>query len=734
MTKIVFCQATFDQDLDDTKKCIERVSPHVDATVIAYDQSLSPSQVAELQAMGVVTVFFEWHDNMPLMRQAYLVTAKEIGADWICVSDPDELYSEELAKNLRRLIEASDAQGYNLLPVHCIDQFENVEFLDDLDKLKETPGGYRETDFWKPLLIFKVYPDTHYEGVGAKKNVHEMLKSSTEMKARNLPKEYPYVHHKSALRIWRNAARNMFIGGGGDNVGDLNPYWMQLRDICSDPSINIQTWPQFEEQVKKGFEELRPGQGDDRLKRWLFDALQAPPTNWGTEVRETSKWYYALHRDEVTPEVLERIKNPPKLTPDMEVENYVTRAYFEVLGRHPDEEGRKQYVQQILEGQIKREELTGILRQSPEFRQKFLRAPAGPTEFVRMQVPVNLDVQINEETFIEAMRRSELLWNVIKPKMDIGGWILDHLTTRKRREFAAWFYSKKDDITPQDLAYWLKENSPKPDSVALCIMGYSKGLPMILETINTVGPYVDEIHVLGDDFTKDNTDLMELMAFKASRKSVQVQIEPWRDEFSDYKNKVIEPANTEWVLILDHDEIPTPEMAASLREIIEKSKRGKNFNIISFDVIDIETVNDAPVSENRSTGGKPLLHWNVPEPYYGNPHIWLKPNYYGWQMFHAPLAYRHVKDREGILPNSVRNVFLGGGGDNTRDQNPAWVELRAITGELRLSTWKDLHAYLKKGKIDPRLLDVLKRLAEMPWKDSELQDPLRYYRQLHPEE
>jgi hypothetical protein len=265
-------------------------------------------------------------------------------------------------------------------------------------------------------------------------------------------------------------------------------------------------------------------------------------------------------------------------------------------------------------------------------------------------------------------------------------------------------------------------------------MGYSKGLPMIIETIKTVGPHIDEIHVQGDDFTEEDINEMGMAAFISSRKSVQIQVEPWKDEFSDYKNKVIEPANTEWVLILDHDEVPTPEMAKSLREIIERSKRGRALNIVSFDVVDVETVEGKPVSETRSTGGKPLLHWNVPEPYYGNPHIWLKPNYYGWRTVHVPQAYRHVKDREGILPNSVRNVFLGGGGDNTREQNPAWLELRRLTDELRLSTWKDFNAYLKKGKIDPRLLDILKKLATILWKDNELKDPLRYYYLLHPEE
>jgi hypothetical protein len=258
-------------------------------------------------------------------------------------------------------------------------------------------------------------------------------------------------------------------------------------------------------------------------------------------------------------------------------------------------------------------------------------------------------------------------------------------------------------------------------------MGYHKVLPKILESISVMSPYVDEIHVQGDDFSEEDITYLET-------KGASVHIELWRDEFSDYKNKCIAPANTEWVLILDDDEIPTRELAERLHEIVKKSNSGRNYNIVSFDVVDMETLKGEVVSERRSPGGKPLLHWNVPEPYYGNPHIWLKPSYYPWRTVHAPYAYKHIKERGTELPRSVRNVFLGGGGDNTREGNPLWVELRTLTRDLNIDTWKEFDGYLKKGGIDPRLLDILKKLAEMPWKDSELQDPLKYYQQLHPEE
>ncbi|GAH64202.1 unnamed protein product, partial [marine sediment metagenome] len=161
--KLAFCQSTFKDDFDDTVLCIERVSPYVDFTVIAFDETLTAEQLGWLsdnkEKYNLHLAPFIWADDMPAMRNAYLEEAKRLGADWVCASDPDELYSEDLTKNLRRLIEEHDMQGYNLLPVHVHDQFENIEWLDELDLLKETPGGYRETDFWKPILIFKVYPD-----------------------------------------------------------------------------------------------------------------------------------------------------------------------------------------------------------------------------------------------------------------------------------------------------------------------------------------------------------------------------------------------------------------------------------------------------------------------------------------------------------------------------------------------------------------------------------------------
>jgi len=734
--KIVFCQATYHEDFELTKQCMERMAPHVDAIIIAYDQTLTPDEMLWLNTNETIKqynlypIYFEFRDNLPEMRNVYLEVAKEIGADWVCVSDPDEMYSEELVKNLRALIEKYNTMGFNMLPVHAKDQFDNVEWLDQLDLLKETPGGYRETDFWKPLLIFKLANDTRYEGVGRMKNVHESLSTAGGWKPARLPKEYYYVHQKSAFKIWRNAARNMFIGGGGDNVGDINPFWKPLKEILA--SHQIFTWSMFEAAVKA------EGISDDKFEEWLKSALQAPPTNWGTETRELAKWYLIQHKDIVTPKLKELIDHPPVLTQDVEAENLVIRSYFEVLGRHPDEEGRNLYTQLIKEGKMKREDLIRELMNSPEYKEK--RGVADMVEQLPLQIPVNVVVNLTEGVFVDALRRSQIYWNIIKPKIDAGGLFLSALKGRKRTEFLDGLYDPIHKHDALKMAQWLAENLPKPDSVALCIMGYHEVLPMILKSVRVMADYVEEIHIQGDDFAQEDVEEILLVVGKSTRNHVKVFVHTveWKDDFSDYKNKAIQDANTEWVLILDHDEVPTPEMAALIPDLVRESERGVKYNLVSFDVVDLKTsgkVKLKVVQRQRSTEGKPLLHWNVPDPYYGNPHIWLKPNYYNWRLQKSSAAYMHIKKVGTELPRSVRNVFLGGGGDNSREANPIWSKLRKVCQEtLHIITWAQFDNYLKAGNISQNLLSVLKELAELKWKDEELKDPLRYYQHLHPEE
>jgi len=363
---IIYCQATYNQDYEDTLKCVERVSPHVDHTIIVEDGSLTEEQKHKLESYSNVKVkTVQFKDNLPEYRNAYIEEAKKIDPyGWILVSDPDELMSESLCIELRNIVGELENAGYNMAGINCHEIFKCVEWLDNLDLLKESPAGYRKSTFFKNLL-FKLSPNLRYYGIGKSKTVHETWGSpDLPWRAVNLDTRFYYEHRKSALKIWRNAARNAVMGGGGDNRGDLVPEWRELRQICAELGIN--SWAEYEAYLKKG-------NIAQQLKNFLIKCLTLPATNWGTEYREMAKWYFAMHREEMTLEIMEKIKTTPPMPKESEVEAWVTKCYFDVLGRHPDGEGKRVYTENILMGRIRREDLPAILRSSPEWRQKFER-------------------------------------------------------------------------------------------------------------------------------------------------------------------------------------------------------------------------------------------------------------------------------------------------------------------------------------------------------------------------
>lgn len=888
MVKIGFGQVTYNKDFENTKLCIQRVGPYVDNVIIAYDQTLNDGQIKWLddnrEKYNIVRVRFEFKDNFPMMRNVYLEKAKELGMNWLCVSDPDELYGENLCKNLRSLIEKYDAEEYSQLPVNVVDQFSNIDWLDDLDKMKECPGGYKETSYWKPLLIFKLLPGIRYEGVGITKNLHETLVADIGFRAINLPKEYNYIHNKSALMIWRNAARNLFISGGGDNVGNKNPLWRNNYDwesswISNDdmetivggvvPTVpglrnitdrlGILGWNDFEKFVEMGVrnweiekeKEIKEIYSEDsigakiaineqieiikdgleKFEQWLINALQIGGIPWATETRETAKWFYALHMEEFywvdsygNPQyddfILDLVKKPPMVNMGLEneIENFVIYTYFKELGRHPDEFGKKLYVEKIKSGIVRREEMGEILRNSKEYKDKFRDIIIGRDRQIggidRVgsgvggiggESDININIDINDSSIVEKfvddtfkavlerpadgpgrktyiqhimggrVRPSELgeilkdsneyrdlLKKKEREKMGIewGGYIVEGdigvgtersdsgkvvgkiMVSPFERKEKRRIKAVKGFVEQGGIEYIDEIDSSKYNTVALCIMGYKgedeRPLEMVGESIRTIGKYVDEIHVQLDNLEEEDIRKFKELE-KEIGKDIDIHIVSWKDNFSDYKNKAVSHATTEWILVVDHDEIPTLEMAKKLKDIILKSDRGNNFDQVSFDVIDIitdkdENGKDKIVYEKRNSGGKPILHWNVPSPYTGHLHIWLRDGYYPWKGVRSKTAYKHVKTRDEILERSARNVVLGGGGDTLEEKNPLWRDLTNLRTLLGLDSWSKTNEYLKKGNIDERMIKIFEEMGKLKWKDDELKDLKKYYLKRHPME
>jgi len=164
-----------------------------------------------------------------------------------------------------------------------------------------------------------------------------------------------------------------------------------------------------------------------------------------------SKFYFATHPDRITPEIEEKLKTPPKLTKEEEVKWYVQQCYREALGREPDEDGLNTYKKAILDGKLQKEMLPQVLKQSRERAEKFGSQLSRDTESVKVQIPVDVNVQLNEQIFREAMMKSETWNEVIKPRLDVGKFVLESIQDKEK--FLEKFYKgevKSEDVIKEE--------------------------------------------------------------------------------------------------------------------------------------------------------------------------------------------------------------------------------------------------------------------------------------------
>lgn len=419
---IVGCAGVYGERVDQATECIKRLRPHVDRYVVIVDESVTEEQKQRLRDLGCEVYFHPWEDSMVKMRNQYLEKCQT--DDWIIVHDPDEWFCEKFCEDVREIFETAEKDDLALL------------LINSHDILYDADGSKKEvvSDFFKNL-IFQKKEGTRYEGVGEVKEVHETLIIPGLARAVRLSKEtYWYEHVKYWHEVWERAARNVFLAGGGNNVGERNPSWKPLREICDD--LGLDNWP-------KAREYLRKGDIDPRLKQWLWDN-RFEGFDFDHEEMEFGRWYYEyLHPEEAGPwapvTVLQK-GSPP------EVMAYIEDQYMQVLGRHAEQEGKEYYAKAILEGRISREDLPEILKRSLEYKQKVAEQTPIQGETIRIPVPVNVDIQITEDIFLEALKRSDLYWEQIKPRLDVGTFVEGTLGEEEWRNFQQWFYEKEPTL------------------------------------------------------------------------------------------------------------------------------------------------------------------------------------------------------------------------------------------------------------------------------------------------
>jgi len=430
---IVACIGVYGERVDQAIVGIKRLRPYVDRYVVIVDESVTEEQKQKLKDLGCEVYFHPWEDSTVKMRNQYLQKVQT--DDWVIVHDPDEYFNEQFCRDVRKICEEAEREGVDLL------------LINSHDILYQPDGTKSETasTFFKNL-IFKKRLGTHYEGVGQAKVLHETLIIPNMRGVKKLdPNKYWYEHVKYWHEVWERAARNVFIAGGGNNAGEKNPSWKPLKEICE--SLGIKTWPQLREYMRKG-------NVDMRLKEWMWEN-RFEGFDYDHEEMEMGRWYFEyLHPEEakfpdgrVWKPVLEVDPNSPA-----GIMKYVEKCYLEVLGRHADQEGKEAYTKAILEGRIRKEDLPDILRRSREYIEKEGIAP----ERVRIQIPVNVDIGVTPEMFVEALRRSTVFWIEIKPLLDVGKFIKKQLGD-EWRDFEKWFYQNRGKISLVDFIEKLKE-------------------------------------------------------------------------------------------------------------------------------------------------------------------------------------------------------------------------------------------------------------------------------------
>lgn len=228
-----------------------------------------------------------WRDNFPEQRNQYLRRVGEIAADgdWVLVADPDEFFDLPTLESLRRLAAFVPTKR---------EHFHGVSFQCRSVTMRGAERVHENVDhYWKPLF-FKWSPSLRYThaGEGA---VHETLSGITPIYQTGHHPEFPallYEHRKQADVIWPRGARNLFIGGGGPNLGSKNKSWVELRAITD--RLGLKTWREFHAY-------LIAGEYDPALRDWMICHRHESGYDGASEVREVYKTAFRLYHPEEEP-------------------------------------------------------------------------------------------------------------------------------------------------------------------------------------------------------------------------------------------------------------------------------------------------------------------------------------------------------------------------------------------------------------------------------------------------
>jgi len=478
------------------------------------------------------------------------------------------------------------------------------------------------------------------------------------------------------------------------------------------------------------------------LDDWMFSAIQSGDKN----IRQTVKWYYSMHIDELDETILNFIKEIDNKNVDEDelnkefykllqikdrYKNEVIQIYKLILNRRPDHSELLHYSNMLKYEIIDAEKIEEILKNSDDYKRGIkytnkvnnisIVSDIGNIARNHIDYGDNKDeyyTNIISKAYQEVLQRNE---NDNGLYVDSDGLktylplMRNGMTEDKLRNILRNSQEYKDNFgiyrpeTKAEIETKLVRtgNDQRVQSTSsrlkltYCMMGTNR-LEEIKPYIETVIPYVDKF-IFIDGGSEDETVGYLKSLNKDKEEKIDVYTYPWQDRFSGQRNnylrKLKERNYDGWVIVSDSDEHYPVGSLRRIRSLIPEIA-AKGYNGIQVQVIDI-TVDDKDfnkiIDSNKNDYWKALIFKYDPNlRYEGEPHETLVGIPIKWfKSTKDDIFYEHRRSKRHILERATENYFIS----NSNRYSERWAEFRYLCTINNILNFKEYWKLFQKHEL-----------------------------------
>lgn len=273
---------------------LKQTYPYVDYYAL-IDGGSDQSMLDDIKAIDkdnkINIIKFPWRDNFPLSRNQYLINAGKLRDPkkelYIMRFDSDEFISVAFLERMKKLILWARQNRYDGLGIRAYDITVDL-------------GGNKVStslaNWWK-MLVYNWKPGLEYRSANYGR-VHEYY--NLPLKQFNIPAKEErgienallYKHVKTQGEVWQRAhARNFYISGGGDQLGELSSPWLEFKALVAEIGLGFKTSHDYDAYLQKG-------NVDERLKKFFIRYMLEGETNrdFSKYPKSDTEKYFETHQ------------------------------------------------------------------------------------------------------------------------------------------------------------------------------------------------------------------------------------------------------------------------------------------------------------------------------------------------------------------------------------------------------------------------------------------------------